>query len=655
MAQDGIQLITQIAISSHSPVTGKAIADQYRKLFPGYQEKLPIEAVEPQAPGAPIRIILGANGEAGIDVMMMPTPIPPDMLTFAYAMNPHWPEAREELQRCRAHVAVIALQRQDGRDNPIRNAICLTLISACLCNLVPAVGMFCPSGNALTPVRRLRELAAKMLTGEPPVEAWVQTIVTDAAADKGQRRLTAMTNGLRNFVGREIEIRPVAREREKLLDVVHQLLRFTLQRGAGFDEGDSVTLKDGDAACVRYAREGQRQGIPIFETRLVKPDAAGNLPPDAFGETPLPPKSAADSGTPPPEGLPAGQSGTENSGPEKFMTMIALARPTPISMHMLTAAIKRRFPGFKGGIMPVGGDGPEDASGNTHMLLVGNSRLVLMSIDAPMPPGHLNSSIAAAELVWPDARVKLGTHKAHIIVAAMGAAEGFAKTAGQAGDLTIVTAALCDIAPAIGVYWCSGDVVTKPEHFQQGALGSSIGTPPVDNWLQLRLFKGTLENGRPGVGMMTTGLMPFVGREIEFPPAELHPSVIAQRVIGTAHYLLANGPVVDHGHTIGISNSEAIRVRHLDRGRFVPRPVYELTLEVLDPSVSPNEPPPHLKAVSKPEPEVERQPASVQPLHPAAPVPAPAVAAAAPVPPPPKSPPDNAASRMVRNLRRPQS
>jgi hypothetical protein len=59
MAQDGIQLITQIATSSHLPVTGKAIADQYKKLFPGYLEKLPIEVAEPQAPGAPIRIILG--------------------------------------------------------------------------------------------------------------------------------------------------------------------------------------------------------------------------------------------------------------------------------------------------------------------------------------------------------------------------------------------------------------------------------------------------------------------------------------------------------------------------------------------------------------------------------------------------------------------
>ena len=97
------------------PVTGKAIADRYKKLFPGYHEKLPIEAVEPQVQGAPIRIILGNNGEAGFDVMMMPTPIPPDMLTFAYAMNSHWPEARAELQRCRSHVAVIALQRQDGK------------------------------------------------------------------------------------------------------------------------------------------------------------------------------------------------------------------------------------------------------------------------------------------------------------------------------------------------------------------------------------------------------------------------------------------------------------------------------------------------------------------------------------------------------------
>jgi hypothetical protein len=45
----------------------------------------------------------------------------------------------------------------------------------------------------------------------------------------------------------------------------------------------------------------------------------------------------------------------------------------------------------------------------------------------------------------------------------------------------------------------------------------------------------------------------------------------------------------------------------------------------------------------------------VQQLHPAAPEPAPAVAATPQEPAPPKPAPDNAASRMVRNLRRPQS
>jgi hypothetical protein len=236
----------------------------------------------------------------------------------------------------------------------------------------------------------------------------------------------------------------------------------------------------------------------------------------------------------------------------------------------------------------------------------------------------------------------------------MGNAEGFADSIQQAGEVTMMAAALCDIVPALGVYWCSGDTVTRPEHFQEAAAGFANGKPPVEGWLQLRLFKGKAGNGRPGVGMMTTGLMPFAGREIEFPPAELHPNIVAEKVIGMASYLLAKGPVVDHGHTIGISNDEAIRVRHLDRGRFTPRPVYELTLEVLDPSQSPGKPI-HLKEVPK-EPtatEPAPRPATVQPLRPPAAAADPAEVKAEPAA--PKPPPDNAASKLVRNLRRPQS
>ena len=384
----------------------------------------------------------------------------------------------------------------------------------------------------------------------------------------------------------------------------------------------------------------------------MKLDAEGKLPPDAFGDKPLPPKQPRDRAAEEAAGAP------EPVRPEErvFVANILLARPTPISAQMLTAAVRRRFPEFKGECACIDGDKPENSSGNSQMIVMNGTPIAIMSIDMPIPAENFISAVSAAEIVWPDVAKTVAQHQAHIIVGVLHNATTFEDAKRTAGNLTVLAAALCDIVPAIAVSWVSGDLLAKPENFQHGAAQFLKGTPPVDNWLQLRLIRATTADGRPGLAMVTTGLVPFLDREIEFLPAALHPVIVGQRVIGTAHYLLASGPIVEHGNTIGVSNSESLRVRHLERGRYTRRPVYELTLEVLDPSVSPNEPP-HLKAVPKPEPEAERQTATVQSLRPAAAAPGPSTTAAAgvPEPLPPKPAPDNAASRMVRNLRRPQS
>ncbi len=420
-------------------------------------------------------------------------------------------------------------------------------------------------------------------------------------------------------------------------------------------------MNDGEAACVRYANEGQRQGIPIFETRLVKLDAAGKLPPDAFGDTPLPPKQPRDRA--------AEQAATEPAEPVQeheriFVAYVLLARPTQISAQMLTAAIRRRFPDFKGEYASIDGNQAASASGSTQMFVMRNTPIVMMSIDAPIPASNFANAVSAAEVVWPDVAKTVSQHQAHINVGILASAKDFKDAVQRAGDLTILTAALCDVVPALAVYWGAGDVLSKPENFQSGAELYLKGKPPVDRWLQLRLIRATTEDGRPGIGLVTTGLVPFLDREIEFLPAAVHPVIVGERVIGTAAYLLMNGPIIEHGQTTGTSKSESVRVRHLDRGRYSRRPVYELTLEVLDPAVSPNQPG-YLKDVPKAQPDksahAAAKSASVQPLRPAAAAavaapPTESVSELPPEPPqPPKAPPDNAASRMVRNLRRPQN
>ncbi len=92
------------------------------------------------------------------------------------------------------------------------------------------------------------------------------------------------------------------------------------------------------------------------------------------------------------------------------------------------------------------------------------------------------------------------------------------------------------------------------------------------------------------------GLQPFVGREIEFWPQPLPVATIAERVIGTIQYLLNKGPVLDDGDTLGVSDSERIRVRHQPRGQRLDVPVLVLSVEHLDEPAAPAQPAPNSTA-----------------------------------------------------------
>jgi hypothetical protein len=345
-----------IGLESHAPVGGRQLAERLKQRFPAYVEKLEVgNIVEAPQPGAPIRLMIGP---CAIEVYAMPQPIPSETLAIALATNRDWPQARGAFARCHAHLGVVAQQRKDGQDNVFLNAICVTLVSATLCDMAPAVGVFWPMGNRLSEARRFRDVAVRMAMGEPAVDLWVQTLFTDGPLLGGQRTLcaTADRGAGRTRVIEACRWRAAGSARQ----IVGSLLAFTARRGAGFDDGDSVDMGNGEAVCLRHAAEGQRSGIPIFEARLVKLDADGRLAADGFGDRPLQPR-------PTPAAAGRSEVAADPTAPElgRFIAMIALARPTAISSQLLIAAGKRRFPTFKGQIFAPGNDDPQGASGRS--------------------------------------------------------------------------------------------------------------------------------------------------------------------------------------------------------------------------------------------------------------------------------------------------
>ena len=117
----------------------------------------------------------------------------------------------------------------------------------------------------------------------------------------------------------------------------------------------------------------------------------------------------------------------------------------------------------------------------------------------------------------------------------------------------------------------------------QAAEELIAGRPPADVWVQLLWLDGPpTPEGERTLAVVTTGLAPFVGREVEFMPAPLPPAVIAERTLGTITYLLGQGPVLKDGDSLGVSEAERIRAKYAAQGYKPGVPVIQLRIEALD-------------------------------------------------------------------------
>lgn len=81
------------------------------------------------------------------------------------------------------------------------------------------------------------------------------------------------------------------------------------------------------------------------------------------------------------------------------------------------------------------------------------------------------------------------------------------------------------------------------------------------SWMSLAIGQGPpTATGETTVTMRTKGVAPFAGREIEFAPSTWPPMQVADRVIGTALYLMQRGPVFKDGDTLGANERERLTV-----------------------------------------------------------------------------------------------
>jgi hypothetical protein len=191
----------------------------------------------------------------------------------------------------------------------------------------------------------------------------------------------------------------------------------------------------------------------------------------------------------------------------------------------------------------------------TFSLETTEGQIICGLMPVPLPWTDLEGPCATSPF-WEDAAAAMKKHKAHLIVTASPVDEN--PVAG-ARLLTKAIAAVLQATSAIGVYCGAGTLVHSSVTFLEHAAEMSEECLPLYLWVDFRVMADEGDT----VTLFTTGMEALGFREMEIVQSQIEPAELVDLVFNFAHYLLDNGPVIADGDTIGMSETQEIKIRHV--------------------------------------------------------------------------------------------
>ena len=258
----------------------------------------------------------------------------------------------------------------------------------------------------------------------------------------------------------------------------------------------------------------------------------------------------------------------------QFLAFIVLDRATVLDPKRIVESVRNKTVKDKSTVEIMG----EVKTGHPLMLDINGALYTVMQVDRPLPPDAYEMALRLNRS-WSQAGEVVAQCKAHLIVAPVLPTNGVHSAALQAAvDLTRLCAALVEIEGARAVVWTTGDVLVEAPRFGLAANELVQKRIPLMSWINLIPVLGPkTEKGEQTFAVLTSGLQPFIGREVEFPPSTMKSEEITKRVLGFAHLLILRGPFVKDGETIGISANDFIVVKEQPQGQRPGIPVFSLS------------------------------------------------------------------------------
>jgi hypothetical protein len=218
------------------------------------------------------------------------------------------------------------------------------------------------------------------------------------------------------------------------------------------------------------------------------------------------------------------------------LAMPLFSDPTPIGRDAVLAAWKSLFPnGPRLLAVETEQDGVEDYR------VEGKRSVLVVQIAKPVPTDEALAAVRSSWM-WQESDEVVRSHRAHAIVTAAEADT----PVGAAWDVARVCAALLAAGNGAALYWGN----SRQVHPVKAAieLASKLSSPPVPLWVGITI-SGASKKGP--FSAATHGLESLGHKEFEVRDTTMAIGNLRMTLLELAAYVIANGPVLEHGQTFG--------------------------------------------------------------------------------------------------------
>jgi Domain of unknown function (DUF4261) len=262
------RFVAMLALERHVSLDPIKLAQQLKRSWPQFASM--VGDPPKQETGESFVLPFGNNMIIG---MQMPFPIPRETFQPALDNEKFWPQAATEFARHKAHVVLSVLSPTDDDLRLIRDrAEDLTLAAAAFCEMAPVCGVFLSTADMVIEPKRFVEQAHNLGPSSLPVDLWVTFRFFPGPTFSQDNAVVVRTNGLRAFVGREVECGPYALPPGALAQNVLTIATYILQNHVTFADGATVGASDRPTGQIRTERSRyDGEMTPVYRLLLAEP------------------------------------------------------------------------------------------------------------------------------------------------------------------------------------------------------------------------------------------------------------------------------------------------------------------------------------------------------------------------------------------------